>query len=320
MPSRFARGHLLFCGGIHLSIIKNIVADYEQLVKTDIQIPLNNGDVINFTFRPQDLPHLLGLQHLVDNRILFEYSQKRFSATELYNRMSGEDAINTNEFEKSMYFHDLYESRIKYFSSELILDIIQSRQIVKFEPRNVRNFETKLKKIDYMFWKQYRDKNNNYGYFGIGFMSSGKENDKNYPNTFFFRFDNEYVCNQTVVLPYSFMKRDKKGIRSFEIYWDEVWNGLHKNTHYKKLKEIYLLEDGNLDIKAIEKSENAEVVKHYELLQLDALDAIYVPYMNADFRWTNNEKRFLLQKIKEKDSYIFPGEVRQLLNEYRQKH
>ena len=27
-------------------------------------------DIIMFTFNPQDLPHLLGLQHLVDNPIL----------------------------------------------------------------------------------------------------------------------------------------------------------------------------------------------------------------------------------------------------------
>lgn len=58
-----------------MNIIKNIIADYEKLIKTNIQIPLNNGDIIRFTFKPQDLPHLLGLQHLVDNPILFEYSE-----------------------------------------------------------------------------------------------------------------------------------------------------------------------------------------------------------------------------------------------------
>jgi hypothetical protein len=127
-----------------LNIIKNIIADYEKLIKTNIQIPLNNGDIIRFTFKPQDLPHLLGLQHLVDNPILFEYSEKRLSATELYNRMCSEggDAIDTDEFENSIYFDDLYDSRIQYFSSELILDIICARQIVKFD-------YTKVKKLFY---------------------------------------------------------------------------------------------------------------------------------------------------------------------------
>ena len=94
----------------------------------------------------------------------------------------------------------------------MILDIIQAKQIVKFDSTKVKNFPTKLDKIEYMFWKQYKDENNNYGYFGIGFMSSGKSSDINYPNTFFFRMDDEYICYQERVLPYSFMKKDKNVI------------------------------------------------------------------------------------------------------------
>ena len=161
-----------------MNIIRDIIADYEKLIKTTIQIPLNNGDTIKFTFKPQDLPHLLGLQHLVDNPFLFEYSEKRLSATDLYNRMcsDGEDGIDTDEFENSEYFDEIYNSRIQYFSSDMILDIIQSRQIVKFDYTKIKNFSTKLDKIEYMFWKRYKDKNNNYGSFGIGFMSSRKSN------------------------------------------------------------------------------------------------------------------------------------------------
>lgn len=304
-----------------MNIIKNIITDYEKLIKMNIQIPLSNGDIIKFTFNPQDLPHLLGLQYLVDNPILFEYSEKRLSATDLYNKMcgEGEDAIDINKFEESIHFAEIYEGRIKYFSSKMILDIIQARQIVKFDPAKVKNFSTKLEKIEYMFWKSYKDKDNNYGYFGIGFMASGKKTDINYPNTFFFHLDDEYVCNQEIVLPYSFMRKDKDGTKIFEIYWDEVWKGLWKNSHYKKLKKDYLLEDGNLDVSSIESSSDADVLKHYELLQLDALDAIYLPYMNEFFRWTNDEKRFVLQKIKEVKKDFLPGEIKQLLNEYRQK-
>lgn len=321
MSSRFSRRHLLFYGGKNLNIIKNIIADYEKLIKTNIQIPLSNGDIIKFTFNPQDLPHLIGLQHLVDNPILFEYNEKRLSATDLYIRMSseGEDAIDTDEFEKSIHFEEIYEGRIKHFSSVLILDIIQARQIVKFDPAKIKNFPTKLEKIEYMFWKRYKDKDNNYGYFGIGFMASGKASDINYPNTFFFRLDDEYICCQEVVLPYSFMKKDKNGTRIFEIYWEQVWRGLEKNKHYKKLKKVYSLGDGTLDIDAIEKCTDANVLKHYELLQLDALDKIYIPYMKEDFRWTNDEKIFVLQKIKEESKDLLPNEVKQLLNEYRQK-
>ena len=305
-----------------MNIIRNIIADYENLIKTNFQIPLSNGDIIKFTFNPQDLPHLLGLQHLVDNPVLFEYSEKRLSATDLYKRMcsNGEDAIDTNEFEKSIYFDEIYNGRIQYFSSEMILDIIQARQIVKFDSSKIKNFPTKLDKIEYMFWKRYKDKDNNYGYFGIGFMASGKANDINYPNTFFFRLDNEYICYQEIVLPYSILKKDKNGTKTFEIYWKQVWQGLEKNKHYKKLKNAHALEDGTLDVAAIEKSSDVDILKHYELLQLDALDKIYLPYMKEDFRWTNDEKRFVLQKLKERNQDLLPNEVKQLLSEYKQKN
>ena len=94
-----------------MNIIRNIIADYEKLIKTNIQIPLSNGDTIKFAFNPQDLPHLLGLQYLVDNPILFEYKEKRLSATDLYNRMcsDGEDAIDIDEFENSEHFDEIYE-------------------------------------------------------------------------------------------------------------------------------------------------------------------------------------------------------------------
>ena len=83
---------------------------------------------------------------------------------------------------------------------------------------------------------------------------------------------------------------DKNGVKFFEIYWDQVWQGLEKNKHYRKLKNEYAQEDGRIDNVAIERSSDANILKHYELLQLDALDKIYLPYMKEDFRWTNNEK------------------------------
>ena len=95
------------------------------------------------------------------------------------------------------------------------------------------------------------------------------------------------------------LKKDKNGVRTLEIYWDQVWQELEKNKHYKKLKKTYLLEEGTLDV---------------------ALDKIYVPYMKEDFRWTNDEKRFIWQKIIEAGKDLLPNEVIQLLNDYRQKH
>ena len=115
------------------------------------------------------------------------------------------------------------------------------------------------------------------------------------------------------------MKKDKNGKRTFEIYWNQVWQGLEKNMHYKKLKNTFALRNGMIDIESIKNSSDVDVLRHYELLQLDALDKVYLPYMKKDFRWTNDEKRFVLKKIKaENGRDLFPNEVRQILSEYRQ--
>ena len=304
-----------------MNTIESIIKDYEKLVKMSIILPLDNGDIIKFVFQPQNLPHLLGLQHLVDNPILFEYSQGRVSATDLYRRMcsNDEDAIDTNEFEKSIYFEELYQNRIKYFSSERILDIIQARQIIKFDSKKIKNFSTKLEKLEYMFWKRYKNDDNRYGYFGIGFMASGKDSDINYPNTFFFRFDNDYICNQKIVFPMSFMKKDKDGTLFFQIYWNEVIQSMKSNPHYKKLKKKYLSENESLNIEQIKANNQEEDLKEYIQLHLDMLHKIYQPYMKSDFRWSNDEKKFVFQKMLDKKKEFYPNEIKMLLNEYRQR-
>lgn len=127
------------------------------------------------------------------------------------------------------------------------------------------------------------------------------------------------LCYQEKVIPFSLMKKDKSGVKIFEIYWEQVGEALKGNSHYKKLKKQYVMEDGTIDIRAVAMCSDEEILKHYELLQLDALDKIYLPYMKEGFRWTNNEKRFVLEKIKNENRDIMPNEIKQLLNEYKQK-
>lgn len=304
-----------------MNIIKNIIKDYENLIKTKITIPLDDGDIIKFEFQPQDLPHLIGLHYLVDNPVLFEYSQKRLSATDLYKGMCNGD-VDTDEFEKSSYFEEMYQNRIKYFSSAMILDIISARQIVKFDPKKIKVFTTKLDRLDYMFWKLIKDESNNYGYFGIGFMATGNKSDRNYPNTFFFRSDNQYICNQESVIPTSLMIIDKMKKVTLEIYWDEIRASMVKNPHYKYLSlnsEHICDEFGNIKQEEIIKCENEEINKHYRLLRADELNKAYLPYMDKGFRWTNEEKFYIISKIDQANKVLYPGEIKMLLNQYRQK-
>ena len=85
------------------------------------------------------------------------------------------------------------------------------------------------------------------------------------------------------------------------------------------INSLYIWPDCTSDDPEINYCKYAYILKHYDLLQLDALDKIYLPYMKKDFRWTNDEKRFILQKINDSDRDLLPNEIRQLLNEYKQK-
>lgn len=279
-----------------MNIIRDIIADYEKLIKTNIQIPLSNGDTIKFAFNPQDLPHLLGLQYLVDNPILFEYKEKRISATDLYNRMcsDGEDAIDIDDFENSEHFDEIYKGRIQYFSSEMILDIIQSRQIVKFDYTKVKNFSTKLDKIEYMFWKKYKDENNNYGYFGIGFMSSGKSSDINYPidKIINYRmFERKIQFSEEMINSKDIM--EKKSALDFIIDALQYLISTKGDTRNEQYKALALSVSDNMDGKvyAVVKKELDELMK----LSNEYFDVRHNDYLNAakEKREPLNDSQFI---------------------------
>lgn len=136
-----------------MGMIKKALLEYEKLIGTEISLSLNNGDMIHFVFKPAAFPHLVGLQYLVDITDLFEYKEGRLPAFDLYSMMKNKDEQLTVSYEKSRYFQDLYDSRIKYFSASRILDIIFNGIIVKFDPRKVHSFNTKLEKVDSFFFE-----------------------------------------------------------------------------------------------------------------------------------------------------------------------
>lgn len=303
-----------------MGMIEKIMDDYERLIKTQYMIPLSNGDMIDFTFTQQDLPHLLGLQHLIDIPVLFEYSNGRLSATKLIKGIR-DGTIDTASFEHSIYFDELYKSRIKFFSSDMILDIIKSKQIVKFHPERVQGFQTKLNKIEYIFWNVIRDEQNHHGYFGIGFMSKGEESDRNYPNTFFFRSDSLYIDRQEQVLPLSRMTRDKDKNCKLDINWDLIRRSMKKNAHYKYLaaQNGLIGTDGEiLEDKVLKGGCDCSVEHHYRLLLADEMQKAYFPYMEGSFRWNNVEKEFVIQKSRREKRTFLPSEIKMILNELRQ--
>lgn len=53
-------------------------------------------------------------------------------------------------------------------------------------------------------------------------------------------------------------------------------------------------------------------------IDTDELNKAYLPYMDKEFRWTNDEKCYILSEIDQAIKVLYPGEIKILLNQYRQ--
>lgn len=124
------------------------------------------------------------------------------------------------------------------------------------------------------------------------------------------------------VIKFEFQPQDLPHQITLDIYSEEIRASMVKNPHYKYLisnSEIICDEFGNINQEKIFKCENEDIKKHYQLLRADELNKAYLPYMDKGFRWTNDEKCNILSEIDHANKVLYPGEIKMLLNQYRQK-
>ena len=301
----------------------NVINEYEKLVNLkNIDLTLDNGDKVSFHFKMSQLPHLLGLQHIKDIPLFFKYSEKHICASDLLKELK-KGTLSQMELDQSDLFKDIYNTRIQYFNSKHIMNLLLNGIVIAFNPSKIKCFETKLDKIDYMIWESLED---GYSHLGLGFSV---DDDIGHPNTFFYRTDRDYIEEQTICNKITVkIKNPECNEREFfKIYWENICESLADNTHYKNLnKHIDLL---GCDINDIteEKIHNLDpntpdkefIRKEFNLFQMDKIKHVYEPYFSADFRWNNKEKLFIMNKIVEKGEDFPPSAVSVLLNDFRQK-
>lgn len=290
--------------------IQLIIDEYCKIINTKYRIHLNNDDIIDFTFKGENLPHLLGLQHLVDIPIFEKYSDKTVTASYIFKCLKNK-TINIDEIYASSYFEQIYQNKLKHFNiSQLFNDI----KIIKFNPELIKNYDTKLERVEYMFWS-YIKNDSGYEHLGIGFAI---DNNISFPNTFFFRQDNQYIINQKEVLPLShFIKRPDKTI-DFKIYWGNIRNSMSKTSHYKYLKkyeELYNYSVNDLTNESVLKIDNPDILRHYDLLRLDEVKKVYEPYIEDAKKWDNKTKRYLISIIDSCLVDLKPNEIKSKINE-----
>ncbi|WP_270215436.1 PBECR4 domain-containing protein [Clostridium butyricum] len=305
-----------------------IVKDYERLIPLDIRIPIYNDKIIKFSFKAENLPHLLGLNRLLDIEVLGKYANKEddsVKAGKVFKMMKDKD-ITMDLLKSSSYFEEVYDNKIKYFSSDNILKAIKNETIIKFDPNSIKDFDTKLDKVDYMFYQIIIEEKGHYYHFGIGF--SNKDGEGNFPITFFVRGDDTYINSEKdKVFPTSVYIKNTKGKDLFNIHWNNIRKCLIENKKcYRKLKRI--IENNNLDMLGLNKdnintidikSEDLIILKDdFIKLRRDEVYEAYKPHIKFE-SWNNTYKDYLVALLDKSDKDYLPNEIAIYFNEINSK-
>ena len=200
--------------------LENIVNEYESLVDlNDISIILSNNDKIHFRFKMENLPHLLGFQHVTDIPLFYKYSENQIYANQLLKAIR-HGSIKQNEIDSSKLFKEVYDKRMKYFTYDRIYNMLLNGNISSFNPKKIKHFDTRLDKIDYIMWENF---NGGYSHLGLGFSIKGN---KGHPNTFFYRDNRDYVENQEMhtKLTLNIARPVNQENKLFKIYWENIYD------------------------------------------------------------------------------------------------
>lgn len=293
------------------------ISDYENIIGTSVFVHLSNDDYIQFKFKENQLPHLLGLQHLVDVPILNKYQDKKVSAVKVINALKSPDRNLIDDIENSKYYKDLFESRIQYFSSENILDIIKTGNIVKFSNRKTQGFISALEKTDYFFWKEYCfETDRKYLHLILGFVPSHSNNTEDFPNSFFAEKDMRYIDRQISVRAVSTRIKQKNHVEYFNVNENVLFNIMTDNSHYK-----YLKDNNALPISLLNKSNSASSIEemHIHYFAIDALTKIYGAYFPHNYKWSNAEKIEIFNAITDNHAFITPKKAFSKIEKTRKK-
>lgn len=300
-----------------------LIKEYEKLVNLNtITFTLTSGEILSFKFSLNQLPHLLGLQHITDIDLFHKYSIKKISASSVIKELK-RGSIPKSELTNSYLLKKIYEERICHLKFDYVLQLILEGGLVNFNPLNVKVFSTKLDKVDYILWDNI---NVNYTHLCLGFSI---ENNQAYPNTFFLRGNKDYIESQKSVkrLTLHIDKFPETNSKYFKIYWDTVFSELEHTKHFKKLKIPFSLTshsphsvtESSIKVIADGLNDYDYILKEFNFYQMDKVNIIYTPYLTSnDLSWTNSERLHIMNYISENNFLnLTPEDVIILINKFR---
>lgn len=174
----------LFVEGLMGDILQKAANLYSQICKQQYYYILSNDEQFCIAFKPQNFVHLAGLRKLKD---LNEF-QECYSANNIFKRILRGEITELILQESAFYTNDIKE-RIEGLCR--LEDVLQSEQVVWNFDANKAPLRTKLKSKVFLYLAEDRD-----FYLMLGTANDGKTY---YPETFFYRWGDEYIRGQCVV-------------------------------------------------------------------------------------------------------------------------
>ncbi len=167
--------------------------DYKQIANYRLEYELDNGLQLSVKLELSAFPHLIGLHKLTDIPIIRRFNDpndKVVRAKYITQKIKQQKMLTENSIRSSQKFCDI-EDRYNNFSKENLLSLSYTEAIVNFNPSKIGST---LKSEFILFEK----KDAGYNHLCIA-TAVPQEYTNCYPESFFYRPNDMYIVNQTIV-------------------------------------------------------------------------------------------------------------------------
>ncbi|MEG1309390.1 MAG: PBECR4 domain-containing protein [Bacilli bacterium] len=157
--------------------------EYQNLLDKEFHYKFKNRFKFKLIFKPENLPHLLGLHKLKDIEILNKFNTKEIAADVIYKKIENKD-LTSKIIEKSAFYHKI-ESRLIYFRE--LNELVTKNNFLRFSKDKTE--DGTLMKAEFIV---YSLKNGKYIHLFIG-----KGARFYYPETFIIDDTDYYIKQQS---------------------------------------------------------------------------------------------------------------------------
>lgn len=177
--------------------------DYMRLENCKAEYELTNGTKIQFSYKEENFPHLLGLHKLKDIQLIQFWLDRNNKTVKLKNIIKRiKDSSLTDEMIKRSHFYPMIKERFENFSYESLTTLNYTDAIIDFDASVIKS---KIKS-DYLLFE--KKSNSEYNHMGVAL---DKTKNYRYVETFFHESSNKYIEGQMIVKVRKFTLYDAQG-------------------------------------------------------------------------------------------------------------